>query len=96
MISGAVLMTLVLPLQIATHSGHPRPMNPFFIAGSIIDCAKILGFPKFKLRDSNGNPYLAEKILLQEPLAMVHDSAGITFPSEINRRKAYIQSYVRR
>ena len=66
------------------------------MVGSFIDCAKILGLPKFKLRDSNGNPYLADKILLQEPLAIVHDSAGITFSSEINKRKAYILSYVRR
>jgi len=29
-------------------------------------------------------------------LAIVHDSAGITFSSEINKRKAYILSYVRR
>ena len=96
MISSAFLMTVILPLQLSLHSGGSHRINHFFMVGSFIDCAKILGLPKFKLRDSNGNPYLADKILLQEPLAIVHDSAGITFSSEINKRKAYILSYVRR
>jgi len=96
MISSAFLMTVILPLQLSLHSGESHRINHFFMVGSFIDCAKILGLPKFKLRDSNGNPYLADKILLQEPLAIVHDSAGITFSSEINKRKAYILSYVRR
>ena len=96
MISGAVLMTLILPLQIAAHTGHPRPLNPFFVVGSFVDCAQILGFPRFRLRDSSGNPYLPGKILLQEPLATMYDSAGIIFVSEVSKRKAYIQSYVRR
>ena len=97
MISSAVLMTLVLPLQIAAYSGHLRPFNPFFVVGSFVDCAQILGLPKFKLRDSSGNPYLPDKALLQEPLAMVYASADIVISeAAISKRKKYIMSYVRR
>jgi hypothetical protein len=96
MISSAVLMTLVLPLQIASHSGGTGQFKPFFVTRSFVDCAQILGLPKFKLRDSSGNPYLPDKALLQEPLATVHENAGIIFLSEVNKRKAYILSYVKR
>ena len=96
MISSALLMTLVLPLQIATHSGGTGQFKPFFVTSSFVDCAQILGLPKFKLRDSSGNPYLPDKALLQEPLATVHENAGIIFLSEVNKRKAYILSYVKR
>ena len=33
---------------------------------------------------------------MQEPLATVHDQAGVIFTSEVNKRKAYIRHYVRR
>ena len=90
-------MTLVLPLQIASHSGETGQFNPFFIAGSFVDCAQILGLPKFKLRDSSGNPYLPDKALLQEPLAMVYASADIVISeAAVSKRKKYIMSYVRR
>ncbi len=97
MISSAVLMTLVLPLQIASHSGGTGQFNPFFITSSFVDCAQILGLPKFKLRDSSGNPYLPDKALLQEPLAMVYASADIVISeAAVSKRKKYIISYVRR
>jgi len=97
MISGAVLMTLVLPLQIASHSGGTGQFKPFFVTSSFVDCAQILGLPKFKLRDSNGNPYLPDKALLQEPLAMVYASADIVISeAALSKRKKYIMSYVRR
>ena len=97
MISSVVLMTLVLPLQIAGHSGGTGTFNPFFVAGSFVDCAQILGLPKFKLRDSNGNPYLPDRALLQEPLATVYASANIVISeAAISKRKKYIMSYIRR
>jgi len=97
MISSAVLMTLVLPLQIAAYSGHLRPFNPFFVVGSFVDCAQILGLPKFKLRDSNGNPYLADKALAQEPMAMIYGSSYFVVSElAVSNRKKYIMSYVRR
>ena len=97
MISSVVLMTLVLPLQIAFHPGGSRHFNPFFITGSFVDCAQILGLPKFKLRDSKGNPYLADKALAQEPMAMIYDSSYfVVSEAAVSKRKKYIMSYVRR
>ena len=69
--------------------------TPLAVA-AFVDTAKILGLPKFRLRDSSGNPYLPDKALLQEPLATVNDHAGIIFTGEVNKRKAYIRSYVKR
>ena len=83
-------MTLVLPLQIASYSGVGGRFNPFFVTGTFVDCAQILGLPKFKLRDSSGNPYLPDKALLQEPLS---SSSSV---SRVSKRKKYIMSYVRR
>lgn len=92
-----MLMTFLLPLQIAAYSGnHMRP-NHFFLVSSFVDTARILGLPKFRLRDSNGNPYLPDKVLTQEPLAMIYASADIVFSPAANaQRKQYILSYVRR
>lgn len=95
MLSTLVFIT-ILPLQVSPTGQSAVPLSQPLAVAAYIDTAKILGLPKFKLRDGNGNPYLPEKTLLQEPLAMVHDSAGIIFASEVNKRKAYIQSYVRR
>lgn len=93
--SAFVLMTL-LPLQISPLGGRVLSLHRPITVAAFIDTAKILGLPKFRLRDSNGNPYLPDKALLQEPLAVIHESAGIIFVSEVNQRKAYILSYVRR
>jgi hypothetical protein len=96
MISGVILMTIWLPLQAANHEHEVHKVSPFFLVGAFVDCAQILGLPKFRLRDSHGNPYFADKALLQEPLAIVHDQAGSMFTSELNKQKTYIRSYVRR
>jgi hypothetical protein len=95
MISSLVFITL-MPLQVSPTGKSAVPISRPLAVAAYVDTSKILGLPKFKLRDGNGNPYLPEKTILQEPLAMVHDSAGIIFASEVNKRKAYIQSYVRR
>ena len=95
MISSLIFITF-LPLQVSPAGKSTVPLSKPLAVAAYVDAAKILGLPKFKLRDGNGNPYLPEKTLLQEPLAIVHDSAGIIFTSEVNKRKAYIQSYVRR
>ena len=95
MISTLVFITL-MPLQVSPSGKSTVPLSKPLAVAAYVDAAKILGLPKFKLRDGNGNPYLPEKTMLQEPLAMVHDNAGIIFASEVNKRKAYIQSYVRR
>ena len=95
LISALVLITL-LPLQVSPSGKSSILLNRPLAVAAFVDSAKILGLPKFKLRDSNGNPYLPDKALLQEPLATVHDHAGIVFASEVSKRKAYILSYVRR
>ena len=94
MLSSLVLITL-LPLQISPSGQSPVPISKPLAVAAFVDTAKILGLPKFRLRDSNGNPYFANKAMLQEPLATIHHDAGDVFPIEVNRRKAYIQSYVR-
>jgi hypothetical protein len=93
MLSSLVFIAL-LPLQISPAGQSPVPISKPLAVAAIVDTAKILGLPKFRLRDSNGNPYFANKAMLQEPLAAI-DHAGVVFPIEVNRRKTYIQSYVR-
>jgi hypothetical protein len=95
LISSLIFISL-LPLQVSPTGKSGVPISRPLAVAAYVDASKILGLPKFRLRDGNGNPYLPEKTILQEPLAMVHDSAGIIFASEVNKRKAYIQSYVRR
>ena len=96
MLTSALVLITLLPLQVSPSGKSSIPLNRPLAVAAFVDSAKILGLPKFKLRDSNGNPYLPDKALLQEPLATVHDQAGIVFVSEMSKRKAYIVSYVRR
>jgi hypothetical protein len=97
MIASAILMTLVLPLQIAMYPGGKGQFKPFFVTSSFVDCAQILGFPKFKLRDANGNPYIPDKVLAQEPMAMIYSSSHFVVSEvAVSNRKKYIMSYVRR
>jgi hypothetical protein len=94
MLSAIVFFTL-LPLQVSPNGRSAVPISKPLAVAAFVDTAKILGLPKLRLRDQNGNPYLADKALLQEPLATIHDQAGVIFPAEVNKRKAYILSYVR-
>jgi len=96
MLTSAFVVITLLPLQISPGGKYSPLLGKPLAVAAFVDSAKILGLPKFKLRDSNGNPYLPDKTLLQEPLATLHDHAGIVFASEVNKRKAYILSYVRR
>ena len=95
MLSTLVLISL-MPLQVSPTGTSQVPISRPLAVAAFVDSAKILGLPKFRLRDSNGNPYFSDKALLQEPLATVYDQAGIIFTSEVNKRKAYIRNYVRR
>ena len=96
MLTSAFVLITILPLQASPAGATPISLNKPLAVATFVDSARILGLPKLKLRDSNGNPYLPEKTLLQEPLANIQDSAGMTLRSDINKRKAYIASYVRR
>ena len=96
MLTSAFVLMTILPLQVCPSGQGAIPLNKPVAVGAFVDSAKILGLPKFKLRDRNGNPYHPDKTLLQEPLAHIQESAGISLMSEINKRKTYIASYVRR
>ena len=95
MLSTLVFMTL-MPLQVSPSGKSPVPISRPLAVGAFIDSAKILGLPKFKLRDSNGNLYSPYKTMMYEPLAIVQQHAGMPMVSELTMRKAYINSYVRR
>lgn len=96
MLTSAFVVISLIPLQVSPSGNSVIPLNTPLAVAAFVDAAKILGLPKFRLRDSNGNPYFSDKVLLQEPLATVHDQAGIFFTSEVSKRKAYIRNYVRR
>lgn len=96
MLTSALVLITLIPLQVSPSGKSVVSLSTPLAVAAFVDTSKILGLPKFRLRDGNGNPYMPEKTLLQEPLAIVHESVGIIFTSEVNKRKAYIQSYVRR
>jgi hypothetical protein len=96
MLTSALVLITLMPLQVSPSGKSAISLSTPLAVAVFVDTSKILGLPKFRLRDSSGNPYLPDKTLLQEPLAMVHDQAGIVFTSEVNKRKAYIRTYVRR
>lgn len=95
MLTSAFVLITVLPLQASPEAKQPINLNKPLIVGALIDSARILGLPKLKLRDGNGNPYLPHKTLLQEPLAMVYQQASIALVSDLTTRKAYINQHVR-
>ena len=72
------------------------PLNKPLAVAAFIDSAQILGLPKFRLRDSSGNLYFANRAQLQEPAAVLYRDSGMMLVSQQTRRKAYINAYVRR
>ena len=96
MLTSALVLITMLPLQISPSGKSAIPLNRPLAVSVFIDSAKILGLPKFKLRDSSGNRYQPEKTLMQEPMALVLQNAGLLYYEHDSLRKAYIQSYVRR
>jgi len=97
MLSSLILITF-LPLQVSPSGKSTLPLSRPLAVAAFIDTAKILGLPKMRLRDSNGNLYIPHKVMMNEPYALVHQSAGMPMPnvSDLTVRKAYIQSYVKR
>jgi len=97
MLTSALVLIALLPLQISTTGRGPMPLNRPLTVAVFLDVAKILGLPKFKLRDSRGNLYVPDKALLQEPLAIIYANANIVISdTAMSQRKQYINSYVRR
>jgi hypothetical protein len=96
MLTSALVFMTILPLQISPNSKPALLLDRPLMVAAVVDCARILGLPKLKLRDSNGNRYQAEKIIMQEPLAILQISSDQIAFSQTGLRKAYIQSYVKR
>ncbi|OWF65107.1 hypothetical protein B6A14_04650 [Polynucleobacter hirudinilacicola] len=95
MLSSLVFITF-MPLQVSPSGNSGVPLSRPLAVAAFVDGAKILGLPKFKLRDAKGNPYSPCKAMMQEPSAIVLQHAGMPMVSDITMRKAYIQSYVKR
>ena len=95
MLSTLVFITL-MPLQVSPTGQSTVPLSKPLAVAAFVDSAKILGLPKFKLRDASGNLYSPYKVMMHEPYAQVHQYAGVPMVSEVTLRKAYINSYVRR
>ncbi|QWE25986.1 hypothetical protein [Polynucleobacter sp. AP-Ainpum-60-G11] len=96
MLTSTFVFMTILPLQISPSSKPALVLDRPLIVAAVVDCARILGLPKLKLRDSNGNRYQAEKIIMQEPLAILQTSSDQMAFNQTGLRKAYIQSYVKR
>lgn len=95
MLSTLLFITL-MPLQ-TSPSGHTAvPISKPLAVSAFVDSARIIGLPKFKLRDAKGNLYFPHKAMLQEPSAIVQQHAGVPMVSDVKVRKAFINSYVRR
>ena len=96
MLTSALVLVTLMPLQVSSSGAYMLPLNRPLTVAAFIDSAQILGLPKFCLRDSNGNLYFANRALLQEPAAVLYRDSGMLMVSHQNKRKAYINSYVRR
>lgn len=95
MLTSALVLITLMPLQVSPTGKSMIPLGTPIAVGVFVDTAKILGFPELRLRDSRGNLYVANKTLLEEPLAIINNQAGITHISALNKRKAHIVSYVK-
>lgn len=96
MLTSALVLITILPFQISPSGKNAAPLNRPLAVSAFVDSAKILGLPKLKLRDSNGNRYQPEKTLMQEPMALLLQNAGVVYFSQDGLRKTYIQAYIRR
>ena len=97
MISGVIILSFLLPMQVQGGVFIREPLFKPVLVGAFVDSARILGLPKYRLRDSGGNTYSPNKTLLQEPLALINKEAGMTV-SEIGatKRRPFISTYIRR
>jgi hypothetical protein len=85
-----------MPLQVSPSGAAMLPLNKPLAVAAFIDGAQILGLPKFRLRDSSGNLYFANRSQLQEPAAALYRDSGVLLVGNQTKRKGYINNYVRR
>ena len=95
MLTSALLLATILPFEITSKEAIAPSMSRPVTVAAFVDTAKILGLPRLKLRDSNGNRYIPNKAMAFESAALVNQQAG-TAIEEINPRRAFIQGYLRR
>jgi hypothetical protein len=95
MLTSALVLITILPLQLSPSGRNVIPLNRPLAVSVFVDSAKIIGLPRLKLRDSNGNRYIPNKAMMFEPAALVHQQAG-TAGERINPRRAFIQGYLKR
>jgi hypothetical protein len=96
MLTSALVLITLMPLQVSPRGAAMLPLNKPLAVAAFIDSAQILGLPKFRLRDSNGNLYFANRSQLQEPAAALYRDSGTLIVTNQAKRKAYINAYVRR
>ena len=96
MLTSALVLITLMPLQASPSGAAMLPLNKPLAVAAFIDSAQILGLPKFRLRDSSGNLYFANRSQLQEPAAALYRDSGTLIVTNQAKRKAYINSYVRR
>ena len=95
MLTSALLIATILPFEVTPKDAFaPSLVRPVTVA-AFVDTAKILGLPKLKLRDSNGNRYIPNKAMAFEPAALVNQQA-LTASEKINPRRAFIQGYLKK
>jgi hypothetical protein len=95
MLTSALLIATILPFEITPKEAiAPSLVRPVTVA-AFVDTAKILGLPRLKLRDSNGNRYIPNKAMAFEPAALVNQQA-LTASEKINPRRAFIQGYLKK
>jgi hypothetical protein len=95
MLTSALVLITILPLQLSPSGRNVIPLNRPLAVSVFVDSAKIIGLPRLKLRDSKGNRYIPNKAMMFEPAALVHQQAG-TAGERINPRRAFIQGYLKR
>jgi hypothetical protein len=95
MLTSALLIATILPFEITPKEAiAPSLVRPVTVA-AFVDTAKILGLPRLKLRDSNGNRYIPNKAMAFEPAALVNQQA-LTASEKTNPRRAFIQGYLKK
>ena len=95
MLTSALLLATILPFELTPKDAiAPSLARPVTVA-AFVDSAKILGLPRLKLREANGNRYIPNKAMLFEPVALVHQQAGTTV-ERVNPRRIFIQGYLKR
>ncbi len=96
MFASAFLLLTLLPLELSPSGNYAHLIGSSWLVGSVVDGVKILGLPRLHLRDSNGKLYIANQSLMHESAFILNREAGVLMISNQARRKAYINSYVRR